>query len=777
MRLLKRRLYVIALSLVIAVLPIIYNSPSFVFLLGIPLLLWGILEQRFLFFLLLLSVPLFFLFATFVDKQNETKIQIPSDQETVVGEIASVPKIDGDRLSFEFELTSGEVVALSYRIKNKQQKNDLLNLRYGMRCKLNGEISKPDGRSNFYAFDYQDFLKTKQIFWLFSPNDFPTNRCIERKDNNNFLDQLYFLKQEQIKMIKSSFPNDSAGIVIALVFGDKNELDDEVIEMYQQQGLIHLLAISGLHVGLIVGSIFYLLIRIGLSREWTVIIIILVLPLYILLTGASPSVLRAGTMTILFMLCYRFKIKIHPLDVISIVCILQLLYDPYIIKNIGFQFSYLISFSLIISSNKLLNSFHSPFKLSYTVTMIAQLVSLPLVLWNNYELSIFTILLNIIYIPFISLLILPLSLFSVLLLNVYYPLAQPVVQLLDMLSTVSHEILEWLHLFGFGIIVFGKPNFLIIGLLYCSVLYLFLCWEKQVSLLHPVFCILIILIFQLSLPHLSQDAKITFIDVGQGDSILIELPYRRATYLIDTGGYFKPNLEDWQERKSNFDTGKDVVLPYLKALGIRELSGVILTHEDLDHVGGTPALLDGMKVKSLYYPKIEGAITTLKGIIGVTNRDPPPITLLTKGMNWQIGNAFFKVLNPDFGQYGSDNNYSIVLLVQLYGTRILFTGDLEETGEVDLIKEFKMLNASILKVGHHGSNTSTSPEFLQAVDPDLAVITVGSQNRFGHPSSSVVERLWENNIQVLRTDEMGAIKISINKNGEYRVVKAREEDD
>lgn len=764
----KGRIYLITIYGIIGIISAFYPM---LLIPGCILLLFLYRKGQHLFFLLVLSLTFFFIHTSITEEHNHTNFK--ENPGSLAGKIKTIPVIEGDRLSFELESFQGESLVVFYRIKNEKQKLELQELQYGMICRLSGDLQEPSGRRNFYDFNYRKFLHYKKISWVFKPTSFSLKQCNEGK--SSFLTWIYRFKQKQIEKIAENYPESIAGIVIALVFGDKNEVSDQVIKMYQQQGLIHLLAISGLHVGLVVGMIFFLLIRMGLTRERaSILLVALIIPIYIVLTGAAPSIIRAGLMSILILLSYRFKLRVHPLDIISIVCLFQLVFNPYVIFNVGFQFSYLISFSLIVSSKKLLQSIYKPFHLTMIVTSISQLISLPLVLWTNYEFSLFSILLNMIFIPFISFVILPLSILSVLLINISYSISFPVIQVLKVLVEVAHELLAYISNLEVGNIIFGKPNILFVMMLYIAIVYLLLTWEKKLNLRWPIIAIFSILLLVLVLPHLNPKSKVTFIDVGQGDSILIELPYRKEVYLIDTGGQLFQELKDWQIGRPSFDPGKDVVVPFLKANGIRELSGLVLTHGDMDHVGGSHAVVKGVKVKTILGPKTDKMEALVKELLGEA-RIKPAVHYLSQGQGWDVEGQPFYVLHPKAdGQYKSENDQSVVLWTKLYGVTFLFTGDMESPGEAEMTKAYPNLRAAILKVGHHGSDTSTSPPLLNTIQPKLAIISVGEHNRFGHPNQLVINRLEEKHVDILRTDELGAIQLVISKEGKIRLLNARD---
>jgi competence protein ComEC len=262
---------------------------------------------------------------------------------------------------------------------------------------------------------------------------------------------------------------------------------------------------------------------------------------------------------------------------------------------------------------------------------------------------------------------------------------------------------------------------------------------------------------------MNSEATVSYINVGQGDSILIELPYRKGTYLIDTGGSIHFDQEDWEKPEEEFDVTKEIVLPFLKAKGISKLDVLLLSHGDMDHAGGALYLLDSLKVGNVFMAnslpnELEKDIQLKAKNMG------SGVRILTNDVRWTDQNSKFMVLNPGIEEGQSSNNRSVVLWVKIYDTSLLFTGDIEKEAEHEIAGKFKSFKTDILKVPHHGSKTSTTDEFLEKASPAFAVISVGEKNIYGHPNEEVVERLKKRNITTFRTDLNGDIILTINSN-------------
>lgn len=710
-----------------------------------------------LFVICVISICLFAVLYQWADDHNYSNFTGSETQFT--GIIKTIPVIDGNRLSFIFENPSKEKFSLSYTIRTLEQKESLEWLQVGMTCTFTGKLTIPDKARNYFAFDYQKFLYYKQIHWIVAPSSLSPTQCVPSSPYQ-FLLQKW--RSSQLTYIKNHFPENTVGFVQALIFGDRNEMSQSVEDSFQQFGLIHLLAISGSHVVLIVAISFFIFVRIGITRERAFLLLFMILPFYIIMTGASPSVVRACLVSMLVLLSIPFRRKFPPLDALSIVFLLMMMKNPYYITDIGFQLSFLVSFSLIVSSSVIISRYENYWLQLIIVTTIAQLSSLPLVLFYNFEISLLSLPFNIIFVPLVSIIILPISFFAYIFSYISESLAAIPMSLLTAFIDYSIYLLEETKKISTVTFIFGKPSMGLLIAYFIGVGYFFICWEKEKQIIKAKKALMLLcflFLYHWYSPFFSNEGKITMIDVGQGDSILIELPYRKAVYLIDTGGAVSFQQEDWQQRKNRFDVGENIITPLLKAKGIRIIDKLILTHGDMDHIGGTAALLNYFKIKET----IIGAGNHNRHDDGQENDLYKKITLqnisiktIKAGDSWKKDDYSFYAIGPT-GNETSKNNQSVVLYSQLGGLRWLFTGDLEEEGENKVLQQFPNLQADVLKIGHHGSNSSTSERFIAQIKPIYALISVGENNRFGHPHSDVVELLTNHNIQILRTDVNGSI--------------------
>ncbi|WP_456278220.1 DNA internalization-related competence protein ComEC/Rec2 [Bacillus sp. AK128] len=760
----KNKWVYIAASGVLGFLFIIHHLSILIFLISLLILLYITFRDRKVGIICMVTLVLFSAIFYLHDQKNETKLSINHTYFT--GKFISTPKINGDRFTSLFLLSNKEKLYVSYRIKSEHEKEILAAISDRTTCRFYGELKAPNPTRNFYSFDFKQYLYRKNIHWIVTPTTLSTLQCIKTKPS--ILDRLYLFREHTLKEIETLLPSPLDGFVQALVFGGRANVDEDVLTAYQELGLIHLLAISGMHVGLICAALFYMLVRIGFTKEKVIMIIMILLPLYGLLAGAAPSVIRACIMSFLVLLKVRFRsFPLTTVDLISIAFLIMVILNPYYIFDVGFQLSFSVSLALILSSQTILLKVTNPIVQLFMVSTISQISSIPLILYHFYQFSLVSVPLNLIYVPIITFILLPICIFF------YFTLSFSV-PLLSTLIVKSNEMLHLLNSFAvmmteqkWHILVFGKPNILLLWLYILAVILTFIWLEKEIKWISfmPIFLVLVIHYF---LPYINPQGEISMIDVGQGDSILIEIPFRKEVYLIDTGGTVPYDLEKWQQRSNPFSIGKDTILPYLKAKGIRKINKLILTHPDLDHIGEASYLLKNIEIDEI----VTGAYHSSEGleaeVLNLASKLNVKVRRVKAGDHWKAGDLSFKILAPSTS-YSKKNDGSIVLTAFLDGKSWLFTGDIEEEAEEDLLERYPNLKIDVLKVSHHGSLTSTSSHFLNTVRPRVALISAGLNNRFGHPHPDVLSRLKTYDTVIFRTDQHGGIryKFSSFKSGTF----------
>ncbi|MGV3487548.1 MAG: DNA internalization-related competence protein ComEC/Rec2 [Tuberibacillus sp.] len=706
---------------------------------------------------------------------RDVRTVLSVDESHWTAELVSMPNIDGNFLSADFLLNGREKVHGTYIIKSKEEKESLARqLKIGMRCFISGDLEKPDSPSNFKAFDYQAYLEHKGIYWLLQIEHL--NRC--SADGQSVLSRVKQIRQDGIIFVNTRFPDSVSGLVNALVFGERSDISADLLQAYQSLGLVHLLAVSGLHVGVVMGICYYLLLRLGVIKEHVhVILLFLVLPLYVILTGLSPSVLRAALMFGFMLLSPLVKLKLNLIQILSASFLLLLIVNPHFLFDIGFQLSFLITFSIIVSAPAIQDRYKNGMLKTFMMTGIAQTAAVPIILYHFYGISLLSFFLNVFYIPFISFVVLPVSILSVILVLIFPASASVISHLIDWFIEPAHALLlKCQQLFIFNIIT-GRPSEWAMAILILAVFVVLIFWENgrsQLSALLPVAFLLVIAALHFLVQILSPYGSVTFLDVGQGDSILIRLPHAGGTMLIDTGGRLPFKQALWEKRENAYDIGRDVVAKQLKAEGVGKIDWLVLTHRDWDHIGGLNGVLNSIKVDSIIISREFQATELEQQWFDDAKNRGIKVIKVPVGLTWGKDPMYLKVLWPNQA-YPKSNNRSLVIQAKLGGQLFLFTGDLEKEGEEGLLKEMPNLHADVLKAGHHGSRTSSSLSFIQALNPKLTVISVGKNNRFGHPHEEVLDTYRRQHIPILRTDRDGAIKFIFTEKRMIKIIHAKNE--
>ncbi|KZE68441.1 hypothetical protein AWM68_16320 [Fictibacillus phosphorivorans] len=706
--------------------------------------------------LILFFLPCFIIYSQYDSKHSISKL--PHDQMAFTGQIDTIPKMDGKMLRFQFD-TNNEKIVVQHKMKSSIEKEQLNNLEINMTCRLKGYLKKPEQKSHFYGMNYQEYLNNKNIYWVLETRDFNLNHCQLTK-KKDLQDKIKLWRSRAIQNIESQFSKNTAGLMNALLFGYRDGIESETLQAYQRLGLTHLLAVSGFNVGIVSFILYFFCVRVGVVKELAYVIIFFFLPIYIVLTGGESSIVRAGLMGMIVVLIMMFRKKVSPATLLSCVFLGMLFLHPAYSFELGFQLSFLMTFVLITS----ISLFRGR---SYTILLImtsfiCSLFSFPIILYHFYEFSIWSIPFNMVYIPFVSFVLFPVSCI-VLVLSYFVPEAIPHVScFIEFVYGCSVTLLSKAQLLK-GSIVLGRPAMWLFGFYFISIFYFLYKWEvnKRFHFQIAIPFLLVIFIHTIT-PFLNSKAAVTFLNVGQGDSILIELPYRKAVYLIDTGGTIPFDKEEWEKREEEFNVTKQVLLPFLKAKGIRKIDGMIISHGDMDHAGGAVFLTDHIKVSRVFLPFKQEDNDLELTIQKAAQQKDIKLTRLRKGLRWENDQSVFYVLHPGSNLYSS-NNGSIVLWVSLYNQRFLFTGDLEKEGEAELINHFNNLEADVLKIGHHGSATSSTEIFLKKISPHYAIISAGKNNSYGHPAREVIERLKNDRILVYRTDQHGDITFEVGK--------------
>lgn len=605
----------------------------------------------------------------------------------------------------KISLKSKERIIVTYKYTSKV----FNNLSYGDKIKVTGVLKEPSTNNIFNNFNYKKYIYNKKIYYIIE-----ASKIDKIQNNNNHIYTIKNLLYTRINSLKSS------NYIKALLFGD-NKLDKEIKTSYQINGISHLFSVSGFHINFITSIIYFYLDRVTYNKKIKYITVDIFLVLYLLLCNTT-SLLRCTVMNILLSINHLLKLNIKKIDIVLLTLILCIIINPFIIYDIGFIYSYTISFFLILYKNKYKTN-NKLLKIIY-ISLISFLVSLPINIYTSYEINFLSIILNIIIVPIVSLILLPLSL-----LTLIFPI-------LDNILYLITSILEKISLYTSNINIFkqilSKPSIILI-IIYYLVIILILSKNKHYYL------ILILLIFHKTIPLYNSNLEVVMFDVGEADSMLISTPSKKVNILIDTG------------------RGIDInnIIIYLKSIGISKLNYLIITHGDEDHIGGALYLIDNFKVDNVILNKGDYTELEVELITHLKNKNIKYTNNINK---IPLLGSYMYLLNTK--KFSNENDNSIVTYFEYQKYKFLFMGDSSSKTEEYLINNYNLTNISFLKVGHHGSNTSSSPLFINKITPKVSLISVGRNNFYHHPNKEVLTNL--SNSVIYRTDINKSIKIKIN---------------
>ncbi len=669
-----------------------------------------ILQSSHLILFLLIVTIVYSLIYSIIPRKSNYNIN-----DTIIRGYLISKTIDGDKLSLV--LKGKEKVKGTFYIKNYKDVSLYESLPLGTNLELTGTLNMPNKNTIPNTFNYHDYLYYQGINYTMSINNI-------KIDNSN-ISFLYKIKNALIKHINKY---QSKAYLLTFILGDKTALEEGIYEEYQDIGVSHIFAISGMHVSLLTGLILKLLKKLKENTRYIIVIVFLLI--YSFLTDFQPSILRSVTLFILLFLNKRFSFNLDTLRVYSLTIMVLLLYNPYLIHNVGFQYSSVVSYSLI-RNNKLIKG--SYLMKCFKISLIAFIYSLPITALNNYEINILSVFNNLLYVPLISFIIYPLSLLTLL-----FPF-------LDSVLLSLNHISEFLanYMLILNIIIPKIPILVVIA--YYILITLFFNSYRRIFILIPFILIAIIKIY----PLIDSHYYVFFLDVGQGDSTVIK--YKNETIMIDTGGKVNFKTEAWKEKKRTYLTDNTIRL--LKSIGVSKVNYLILTHGDTDHLGEAEHFVDNFKVLN---------IILNKGDLNAYEK-----RLINKKINITDkyrGRLNFQLLDTGI-VYDNENDNSIVSLLNIHNYKMLFMGDASIKTEQDLLKKYE-LSAGLIRVGHHGSKTSSSKTFIDEINPKYSIISVGKNNRYGHPNKEIFSILKDTKVH--RTDQDGSIMFKI-KNKKIKI--------
>ena len=732
---------------------------------------------------------LIFIIAGFIHikflKYDYEKIYISLENVNIVGTIVSSKKEKQYINEYKIETEKINNIKLKKKFilltKNKE-------IKYGNKIKLEGTYIKPSKSRNYRGFDYSNYLKTENIYGTIEQNG--KIELIKEKNINYLFINLYKVKNKIIKNINNKFPEETRGLFLGILLGDKSSIEEDVRQNFADSSLSHILAVSGTHISYVVICISVLFKKLKLNKNIRKVLTSLVLFMYLYLVDFSVSATRAvimSTIVIMQMLFYR---KQDTITTIAFSSIIILINNPYSILNIGFLLSYGGTIGIILFVNRIsieskedfFQRFKSYLKDICIVTISAQTIIMPIIIYYFNTISFTFIISNIIAsliigpIIMIGLVIIAISFFKIpiisLIIRFYNILIVILVRTADIISKIPMSKIYLKTPTTLEIIFYYSVVFLIALLIYIKKsnrkfikktiqIYIYNLKNFFINNRNKVLIFIsIVILISITSIKIPKELKINFIDVGQGDSCLITTPQNKKV-IVDSGG------------SESYDVGKNVLLPYLLDKRITKIDYIMISHFDTDHCKGFEYVLENIKVKNVIISKQSETSENFKQIMKIIRKKRINLIIVQKETKIKIDNfTTVDILSPQSENIADNmNDNSIVAKFEAYNFSILFTGDASEKIEKELIKEKINLKSDILKVSHHGSKTGTSEEFLKSVKPKIALIGVGENNKFGHPTKDVIKRLTENKIKIYRTDTDGEIRIKIKKSKNIKIKK------
>lgn len=637
---------------------------------------------------------------------------------------------------------------------NIKMSQDIPSIKYGDSLYIEGEFKQPEEARNYKGYNYKQYLKTKKIIGTVELEKVK----ILKSSNGSFIHNI----QKYIRdTINGTLTDEEGNLLLAILLGDKDKLSEDIQESFKTSNLSHMLAVSGAHVSYIILGLTYVLQNSIIGKKNGKIVCIIFLLAFMAITNFTPSVTRACIMAILTLFSSIIYRKSDVYTNISVAALITLIFNPYSLLDLGFQLSYGGTIGIIIfikriqekkSNSKVINYI----KQMALVSIYANIIIIPIMMYHFNTVSFTFIISNIMASPILGIIVITGFLFIIASITVK-PLTRLIAIFIKPILSILIKISQICSKLPFSNILVVTPYMFNVISYYAIILY---CIKsKKNNKCKIIICLLIVLILINFIIYIfPQKLRIFFIDVGQGDSTLIITPDIK-TVLVDGGG------------SDSFDVGEKVLLPYLLDRRILKIDYVLISHFDTDHATGVAQILGKIDVSSIILTRQLEENDIYRHILSIAKEKKIKLIYVKEGDVLKIGGIKISIIHPENKLMINNpmNNNSIVCKVEYNSFSMLLTGDIEMEAEELILRKNINLKADVLKVAHHGSKTSTTGEFLKAINPKVALIGVGKNNNFGHPSNEVIQRLKENGTRIYRTDENGEISITVNKKG--RIIK------
>lgn len=628
--------------------------------------------------------------------------------------------------------------------------------RYGDRVEATGEVRKPRGYQNPGQIDSAAALRRQGI----TANLYAGKSGVKLQSVTEFslLRTIDEMRRKLLACMEEAMSKQDAAALFAMLFGGYAGIRPELLEAFTATGIVHILSVSGSHITMLSASLECLGRILRLRRLATIGMIITAVVIYALFSGCVPPVIRSAAMGILTFAAMALDREKDARRILALIALAMLAAEPELLYDLSFQLSFAATAGLLYLApifRSSLRRFPEWVGANLAITLSAQLAVLPFLAWYFHTVSLSALLANLVAVPLIEFMVI--GGLTACVIGIAAPLFQKILLVLCSLSMgLVYNITKLIASIPGGSLYLPSGG-IIAGSLYYVVLFLsFWCFIYRKETCRRKIrqygkCAIVVFLCGISaflfFLGSAKEVRVHFIDVGQGEAMLLITPHDKAV-LIDTGGILSGT--------GDFDVGARVVVPYLYHYGIRDLEYLILTHAHDDHAGGASAVRRKIPVRHIIVGREDRReyARVFKTSLNQSGELIPAYT----GQTFRVDGVALEIVRAaESDRKGSGNEVSNVIRISYGSHSFLITGDLDAAGERAVLESGTDIQSTVLKVAHHGSKTSSTEDFIAAAKPAYAVISVGADNRFGHPAGSVVQRLAQHNVRVLRTDLSGAI--------------------
>ncbi len=701
--------------------------------------------------------------ASFRMKDTDNLLNIAPVNSTIYGQVISIPQQkDGDKYGFFFKVKRIEYDSMTKDFEKGEKTYVSLNTPEKFKIydyyEIQGRLSSPFKAGNPSQFDYGNYLRNFSAYSVFYGKEYKLSEG-NLSACETLLQKINNYREKIIEIHAKTLKTPNLEILGGIVFGDDAiSPPNDIKQSFINSGLLHILAASGMNVAFIFSFFFFFLSLFKINYKANIIFCMSMVLVYSLMTGLSPSVVRASSMLIFVLIGKLIDRDANSVALLSFVAFLMLLYNPMYLNNVGFQLSFIVTFGLLImtpllvrSKNRIVNWIIG----TVSIPIIAQLWVIPVQIFYFNNISLYSVFANIMSVPvlsiisfggFVSSLIAPVTSVCKLFDIILNPLISILIEISDFWGNLPHASSQTTHPSIFQILVYYGILLVITAFFNKEIR------EKYIKVLLTALISFILVLLISLIPVKNSNLEIMAFDVGNADAFLIKTTDNKYL-MIDTA-------------KSGYNGGKSqaefLILRYLLDRGIKNVDAVIVTHFDNDHCGGAVDLMKGVKVKNLYVNSLNHHSKAAEDIYKTAKENDVNLILAeNKQLVYDEGKVKVSNFVSDIGQKFGDNESSIITLLEYGDFKMLFMGDAGITAFENVRRDIPK-DITVLKVGHHGASKVVNEEMVKYLNPKISLISVG-ENKFGHPAVYTLEVL--KNTRILRTDVDNSIKITVNDKG------------